>query len=85
NGKLITIPKKKRSKEKVFCFLYEQIVNRGNYFTEKEINSILKMYYDDYAILRRYLVDYGFLARDRYGLEYVTVNKDWSDYEKHCN
>ena len=31
--------------------------------------------YPDYAVLRRYLVDYGFLLRDERGLKYE-VNRD---------
>jgi hypothetical protein len=36
----------------------------GHYYEEREVNRILKRYHDDYATLRRYLVDEGFLSRD---------------------
>ena len=36
----------------------------GQYYDEREVNRILKRYNDDYATLRRYLVDEGFMSRD---------------------
>ncbi|WP_153051249.1 DUF2087 domain-containing protein, partial [Streptococcus suis] len=44
-------------------------------FTEKDVNAFLAEVYDDYAILRRYMVDYGYLSRDQYGLEYRVEEK----------
>lgn len=35
----------------------------GWQYSEKEINAILKEIYPDFATLRRYLVEYGHLAR----------------------
>jgi hypothetical protein len=35
----------------------------GLRYTEREVNSILQVFHPDYAALRRYLVDGGFLAR----------------------
>lgn len=51
-------------------YLQEELAKKGSVFTEKEVNAFLAEIYDDYAILRRYLVDYGYLSRDQYGLEY---------------
>ncbi|SQA12797.1 Uncharacterized protein conserved in bacteria (DUF2087) [Streptobacillus moniliformis] len=34
-------------------------------YTEKEINEILKEYFDDYAVLRRYLIDFKYLKEIR--------------------
>lgn len=73
NGKLQTVPKKMNDKMLLFRFLWEQLKQQGQQFTEKEVNEIIKQFYDDYAILRRYLVDYHFLLRDSYGNVY-TVN-----------
>jgi Uncharacterized protein conserved in bacteria len=36
---------------------------RGRTYNEKEINETLSEAYDDYATLRRYLIEYGFLDR----------------------
>jgi hypothetical protein len=36
----------------------------GVRYPEPEVNAVLGAMHDDYAALRRYLVDAGFLARD---------------------
>ncbi|MGN7177401.1 DUF2087 domain-containing protein [Cytobacillus sp. SAFR-174] len=39
-------------------------------YGEKELNEALKAIYEDYALIRRYLIDYGFLERKPDGSEY---------------
>ncbi len=39
-------------------------------YTEKEVNQILEKYHEDYAFLRRELVDFKFLAREGNGRVY---------------
>lgn len=39
-------------------------------YGEKELNDTLKAIYEDYALIRRYLIDYGFLDRKPDGSEY---------------
>ncbi|MGX4667923.1 DUF2087 domain-containing protein [Cerasibacillus sp. JNUCC 74] len=34
-------------------------------YSEMEVNEILKAIYSDFAILRRYLIDYEFMERSR--------------------
>lgn len=36
---------------------------RGIRYSEKEVNSILEPIYEDYATIRRYLIEYGFMER----------------------
>lgn len=36
----------------------------GRDYTEKEVNEVLKTAYDDFATLRRYLIEYGFMDRE---------------------
>lgn len=67
DGQLLTIPKRQEAKRAIFTYLQERIAEHGKEFTEKEINAILSQHYHDVAILRRYLVDMGYLHRDRYG------------------
>jgi hypothetical protein len=43
---------------------------RGREYGEKEINDILSAVYDDYATLRRYLIEYGFMDRTKDGAAY---------------
>ena len=37
----------------------------GRKYTEKEVNQILGSVYEDYAILRRYLIEYGYMDRTK--------------------
>ncbi|MBK0348608.1 DUF2087 domain-containing protein [Aerococcaceae bacterium zg-ZJ1578] len=70
-GKLKVIPRKEKNKIEIFQFFAETLKKQPQEtFTEKELNQIIAEIYDDYAIIRRYLVDYGFLVRDDYGKEY---------------
>ncbi|MEN6324857.1 MAG: DUF2087 domain-containing protein [Syntrophomonas sp.] len=39
-------------------------------YSENEVNQILQDFYDDYASLRRYLIDYRFLDRNATGSKY---------------
>ena len=39
-------------------------------YSEKEVNKILSRVYEDYVLLRRYLIEYGFLDRTRDGAVY---------------
>lgn len=40
-----------------------QLFEMNKQYNEKEINELLKNVYPDFAILRRYLVDYKYLNR----------------------
>ncbi|OWR26738.1 transcriptional regulator [Saccharibacillus sp. O23] len=42
-------------------------------YTEKEINAALEPFYADYAILRRFLIEYGFVEREPDGSAYWTT------------
>ncbi|MCP1223341.1 DUF2087 domain-containing protein [Sebaldella sp. S0638] len=45
-------------------------IESGKKYSEKEINSVIKKFFDDYVTLRRYLIEYGFLDRKKDGSEY---------------
>ncbi|MBU5227260.1 DUF2087 domain-containing protein [Clostridium senegalense] len=54
------------SKEKKKIIILKEVVknfSKGKIYSEKEINRILKRIYEDYASLRRALVEYGFIER----------------------
>ena len=56
---------KKKRKEKILLVL-ETIVKqfeKGRKYTNKETDEILKQIYQDYATIRRELIDYGFMER----------------------
>ncbi len=62
DGRIIQMPRKWESKEKLFIYV-ASFFDVGQEYTEKEVNEILKEHYSDYALLRRYLVDFKFLER----------------------
>lgn len=65
--KLMPGKEKKRYALIVFC---SKLFDAEKRYTESEINEILKPVHEDYALLRRYLVDYGFLDRKQDGSIY---------------
>lgn len=44
--------------------------DKGVKYSEKEVNAVLKPIYNDYATIRRYLVEYGFMERTKDCREY---------------
>ena len=63
NGRLVMMPSK-RSKLRPVLDHIAQEFEPGRTYPEPEVNDILERYNDDYAALRRYLVDEGFMARE---------------------
>lgn len=45
-------------------------------YTEKEVNEVIKQFHPDYASLRRELIDYGYLRRERGGSKYWLAPED---------
>jgi len=64
DGRLVRIPTK-RSHKRVVLDRLAQEFEVGRRFREREVNAILRRFHDDFAALRRYLVDEDFLDRDR--------------------
>jgi len=63
NGRITTLPAK-RSRRLVLLDHIAQLFDVGVRYSESEVNRILLGLHEDYAALRRYLVDEGFLSRD---------------------
>ena len=63
NGRLTEIPSK-RSKRLVVLERISLEFEPGTHYDEKHVNVIIGAFFNDYAALRRYLVDEGFLQRD---------------------
>ncbi|WP_057911522.1 DUF2087 domain-containing protein [Peribacillus muralis] len=60
-------------KEKQRLIILQQLTNHfdnDRKYEEKEINTILAAVYDDHVLLRRYLIEYGFLDRKPDGSQY---------------
>ena len=71
-------------KEKNKLVVLQEIVKRfqiEQIYTEREINQILKGVYHDFATLRRYLIEYGFLDRTPDGSQYW-LRKDSTNKEE---
>src|ERR687888_467846 len=64
NGRLTEIPAK-ASKRRVVLERVAMEFEPGVRYPEKEVNAIVGRLFTDHASLRRYLVDEGFLARER--------------------
>ena len=62
--RLKSIPSQWKKREVILRYLAEQFEWDRRY-TEKEVNEILSLTHEDYAALRRYLVDSRHLARER--------------------
>jgi hypothetical protein len=63
DGRLVTMPTK-RAKRLVVLDHVAQSFELGVTYPEAQVNEILAGFHDDYAALRRYLVDEQFLSRD---------------------
>lgn len=65
-------------KEKHKVAVIRQLIKRfepDTFYTEKEVNEILKGAYEDFATIRRYLIEYGLMERKTDGSRYW-VKKD---------
>lgn len=63
DGKIVTMPAK-RSRRLVLLNHVAQRFEVGVRYPESEVNRALRDMHDDYAALRRYLVDEGFMTRE---------------------
>jgi hypothetical protein len=73
-GRITRLPAKLSKKNKLSLALLE-VFEFDVEYSEPELNEILKAYLDDFALVRRTLVDMGYLERDRYGRTYRRVAK----------
>ncbi|MBC8385518.1 MAG: DUF2087 domain-containing protein [Candidatus Cloacimonetes bacterium] len=69
SGRLQTLPNKEKKKVIIFQKIAENFESARKY-SEKEVNEIIKSFYDDYFIIRRSLIDYGFMNRTQDCREY---------------
>lgn len=75
DGELLKIPKKK-AKFIVILRWMSTLFEPDRLYTEKEISAIIKEKHSDYAMIRRYLVEYGFMRRERGGGDYWLAPED---------
>jgi len=61
------------AKEKKKIIIMQKIIESfrpGRNYSEPEVNEILQSYYEDFVTIRRYLIEYGFMIRDKTGENY---------------
>lgn len=64
DGQLVSIPAGRKQRVFVLQYLLEQF-EPGREYPEREVNDLLGSLNEDFATLRRELVDYGYLVRDK--------------------
>ncbi|MEG0152764.1 MAG: DUF2087 domain-containing protein [Cellulosilyticaceae bacterium] len=69
SGSLKNYPAKEKKKIIVLEKVKENF-KKGKIYSEMELNRILERIYEDYATLRRALIEYGFMERDHTGNQY---------------
>ena len=71
SGKITRLSQKNRLRTEILRYLAEKFLNDRSY-TEKEVNSICEEWhtFGDYFLLRRELIDSGFLCREPDGSRY---------------
>ena len=62
-GRLVQMPAK-RARRLIVLDHVARVFEPGRRYPEREVNDALRVIYDDFAALRRYLVDEGFLTRE---------------------
>lgn len=60
----------KEKKKLIILGLVIDAFEKERKYTEKEVNAILKPMYEDYVLIRRYLIEYGFMDRTKDCREY---------------
>lgn len=68
-GKLTVFPAKEKRKLIVLRYI-AGLFAAGRSYSEKEVNEILEGVFSDYVTIRRYLIEYGFMERNRDCSEY---------------
>lgn len=70
--KLKTFSTKEKNKIIILKTIAAELdVNKS--YSEKELSAVLHQIYDDYATLRRYLIEYGFMERSKDGSAYTVT------------
>jgi hypothetical protein len=76
NGRLLAMPAAHGKRQVVLDHL-ARLFEPGRRYPEPEVNELLGRYHPDYAMLRRYLVDHGFLGREDEKTGSRTVKVYW--------
>ncbi len=81
DGRIVDIPAQEKKKQVIVHWVAQQI-DPDRRWTEKEFSEWLSQFNEDYAFLRRYLVDSGYMSREK-GVYWRTPENDparaWRD------
>lgn len=69
DGPLESFPLKEKKRVAILRHLVKYFEG-GKTYTEKEVNAVLERFYGDYALLRRCMIEYGFMDRTPDGSAY---------------
>jgi len=69
---LVKFPPKEKQRMIVLREISKQL-EQDHIYNEKELNELLKGIYEDYVLIRRYLIEYGFLDRKKDGSQYWII------------
>ncbi len=72
SGRITRLPVKLGKKVELSLWALE-LFEVGRVYSEPEVNEIIGEYIEDFALIRRLLVEDGKLQRDAYGREYLKV------------
>jgi hypothetical protein len=75
NGKIRVLPERHKTLTVIMRWIATKF-QAGIDYAEQEVNAILTQYYEDYVTLRRELINYGFLKRERDGSRYWIARHD---------
>jgi len=64
NGKIIKMPVQKK-KQMVIINYIASFLESGKNYTESEINEFIKIYYDDYCLIRRIFIEEKIMEREK--------------------
>jgi hypothetical protein len=71
DGRIAQYPAGQSERLEVLALVAGRAFRAGEVLDEAEVNERLAAFHDDYAVLRRYLVDAGLLLRTRSGSSYA--------------
>lgn len=73
DGRIDRYPSRADDHRELLAWVAARAFEMSDVLTETEVNDRLAVFADDVALLRRYLVDAGFLERTRSGSSYARV------------
>lgn len=69
------LPKNDASKQIILKRIMKDF-EKNRIYSEQEVNEIIKKYFEDYATLRRELINFGYMTRDNLTQNYKVVKTE---------